>query len=158
MASDLFLVVEDKGTLEFFPLEEGARCFRIETFSDDMDGIFPRISDYTRFANSIDNEGVIAYLRRILGRTKTSDIEYCTVKRESIHDHEATLMFKEPVETIIEEIEIISTETTVQFKKKIKAIEGFFTYRWYWSQNARQDKIANICELFFVCEKFEFDD
>ncbi len=125
---------------------ENGQWMAFERVSDDEDGTFPRISDYTRLANKIDNDGVSAFLTWQGGSKLKYDSGYCTVVRESKWDDEATLFFKEPI--TIQVAEVNGEPVTVQ----VDSIKGRFSCEWYWSKNGRQDKIANICEVYFDCQ------
>lgn len=154
----LFKIVDD-GDI-FDPLEEinsqSGKWMSFEYFDDEMDGVFPRVSDYTRWANKIDEEGAAAYLTWA-GKGKLKfNTGYCTVIREGKNDNKAIIEFKEPIKVVVAEVngEPVLIETD--------RIRGEFTHEWmWWSEKhgkKRQDSIANVCEIWFDCQHFELRD
>ena len=150
----LFKIVED-GEI-FDPIGsinqggEHGKWMSFEHLFDTDDGIFPRVSDWTRFVNRIENDGVTEYLTWISKNNKLKiDSGYCTIIRKGKWDNEATLYFDKPIE--IEFGEINGDPIT----GKANVIHGEFSYEWGWWKNGRQNKMANSVEIFFDCQKFE---
>lgn len=151
----LFKIVEDGDV--FNPigsvnqgLEKG-KFMSFEYLDDNMDGIFPRVSDWTRFANRIDNDGISEFLIWISKNPSRliADFGYCTVQRESKWDSEATLTFKEPIKVSFGKV---NGEHII---REVDTIKGEFTYEWGWYRTTgRQNKIANVVEVFFRCDEF----
>tara|TARA_R110002020_G_scaffold259871_1_gene474021 strand:- start:436 stop:951 length:516 start_codon:yes stop_codon:yes gene_type:complete len=151
--AQLFQIVEDKQVLKTHKtvnqLEHG-NWMSFELFLDDYDGCFSRVSDWVRFANRIDNDGVSEYLTWISKSNKLKIKQgYCTIVRESKWSDEATLIFDEPIEVVVGEV---NDEYIVD---KVNKITGRFSYEWLWMKNGRQDKIANGIEIYFDCQKYE---
>lgn len=121
-----------------------------EISEDDEDGTYPRVSDYVRFANSLDREGTSYFLNRLTRKKKKLEIDFCGVKitRGSDWDTEATLEFKEPIEVVMGHVG--ETPTVV----KVKKIKGEFTHDWFFRKSGRQDKIANGFEIWFEIKKY----
>lgn len=120
-----------------------------EMFEDGDDGTFPRVSDFMRVVNAINKEGASAYLRWI-GRSKMKFNQgYCTVEREGKFSNNATLTFDKPISIVVAEVN--DKPVIIQANK----IEGEFFVDWFWRKGGRQDKVANGCEVWFDCQKFE---
>jgi len=149
----LFTVVED-GDL-FVPLNSihqnlsTGKFMLYDQFEDTDDGTFPRVSDYTRLANKIENYGASAFIHWQTGRKLKADTGYCTVIREGKSDSEATLVFDKPIKVSFGEI---NGEHIV---RNVTEIKGEFDYDWFWRKNGRQEKIANGCEIYFNCKEFK---
>ena len=121
-----------------------------EISEDREDGTYPRVSDYTRFANSLDREGTSYFLNRLTRKKNKLKVDFCGVEiqRKSEWDTSAILEFKEPIEVVMGYVG--ETPTVV----KVKKIQGSFTHDWFWKKNGRQDKIANGFEIWFEIEKY----
>lgn len=146
----LFKIVEDGDIFE--PLKSvnqiQGNFLSVDLESDDYDGTFPRVSDWTRLVNKIDSEGASAFLTWLGGSKLKFDLDTCTVVRESKYSDKATLLFKNPIKVIIGHLN--NEPITIDVNK----IVGEFTYEWSCSKRGRQDKVANICELFFDCKEY----
>ena len=121
-----------------------------EISEDGDDGTFPRVSDYTRFANSLDSEGTSYYLNRLTRKKNKLELDFCGVKvsRESQWDTKAIIEFSDPIEVVMGHV---GDKPIIE---KVKRMEGSFTHDWFWRKNGRQDKIANGFEIWFEVEKY----
>lgn len=150
----LFEIVEDGQMFE--PLKRvnsiSGKWMQVERYADDEDGTFPRVSDYIRLINKIEEEGVTALLRRMAGEKNPLkiDIGYCKIVRQSKHDSGATLIFKEPINIVFGKV----GEDYVT--RLANHITGTFEIEWFWMKGIRrQDKYANGFELYFDCKSFD---
>ena len=121
-----------------------------EISDDNEDGTYPRVCDYTRFANSLDNEGTSYFLNRLTRKKNKLELDFWGVKitRKSQWDTKAILEFKEPIEVVMGYVGEIPTVV------KVKKMEGEFTHDWFFKKSGRQDKIANGFEIWFEVEKY----
>jgi hypothetical protein len=127
---------------------KNAMLFDISEDTDD--GTFPRVSDYTRFANSLDGDGTSYFLNRLSRKKNKLELDFCGVKitRGSQWDCKAILEFPEPIDVIMG---YVGEKAIVE---KVKRIEGEFTHDWFFKKSGRQDKIANGFEIWFEVEKY----
>ena len=127
---------------------KNAMLFEISEDTDD--GTFPRVSDYTRFANSLDSEGTSYFINRLSRKKNKLELDFCGVKitRGSQWDCKAILEFPEPIDVIMG---YVGEKAIVE---KVKRIEGEFTHDWFFKKSGRQDKIANGFEIWFEVEKY----
>jgi hypothetical protein len=127
---------------------KNAMLFEISEDTDD--GTFPRVSDYTRFANSLDSDGTSYFLNRLSRKKNKLELDFCGVKitRGSQWDCKAILEFPEPIDVIMG---YVGEKAIVE---KVKRIEGEFTHDWFFKKSGRQDKIANGFEIWFEVEKY----
>jgi hypothetical protein len=121
-----------------------------EISQDTDDGTFPRVSDYTRFANSLDSDGTSYFLNRLSRKKNKLQLDFCGVKitRESQWDTKAILEFPEPIEVIMG---YVGEKAIIE---KVKRIQGEFTHDWFFKKSGRQDKIANGFEIWFEVKKY----
>jgi len=115
---------------------------------DGDDGTFPRVSDWTSLANKVEKNGVSSYLTWIGASKMKFNAGYCTVIKEDNYSGNATLKFDKPITVVVGEVngDPITTE--------VNEIEGEFNYDLTFRINGRQDKIANMIEVYFVCNKY----
>jgi hypothetical protein len=127
---------------------KNAMLFDISEDTDD--GTFPRVSDYTRFANSLDGDGTSYFLNRLSRKKNKLELDFCGVKitRESQWDTKAILEFKEPIEVVMGHV---GEKAIIE---KVKRIQGEFTHDWFFKKSGRQYKIANGFEIWFEVEKY----
>ena len=127
---------------------KNAMLFEISEDTDD--GTFPRVSDYMRFANSLDSDGTSYFINRLTRKKNKLELDFCGVKitRGSQWDCKAILEFPEPIEVIIGHV---GEKAIVE---KVKRIQGEFTHDWFFKKSGRQDKIANGFEIWFEVEKY----
>ena len=121
-----------------------------EISDDNEDGTYPRVSDYTRLANQIDNDGTYAWVNRLTRKKNKKSILFdgCKIERSADYYNEATIEFETPIKVIFG---YIGDEPIV---KEVKKIRGEFTHDWFWTKNGRQDKIANGFEIWFNIEEY----
>ena len=121
-----------------------------EISDDNEDGTYPRVSDYTRLANRLDDEGTYAWVNRLTRKRNKKNIDYwgCKIERSADYETEATIEFKTPIKVIFG---YIGEDPIV---KEVKRIKGEFTHDWFWLKNGRQDKIANGFEIWFNINEF----
>ena len=127
---------------------KNAMLFEISEDTDD--GTVPRVSDYMRFANSLDSDGTSYFINRLTRKKNKLELDFCGVKitRGSQWDCKAILEFPEPIEVIIGHV---GEKAIVE---KVKRIQGEFTHDWFFKKSGRQDKIANGFEIWFEVEKY----
>jgi hypothetical protein len=127
---------------------KNAMLFEISQDTDD--GTFPRVSDYTRFANSLDSEGTSYFINRLSRKKNKLELDFCGVKitRGSQWDCKAILEFPEPIDVIMG---YVGEKAIIE---KVKRIQGEFTHDWFFKKSGRQDKIANGFEIWFEVEKY----
>ena len=127
---------------------KNAMLFEISEDTDD--GTFPRVSDYTRFANSLDSDGTSYFLNRLSRKKNKLELDFCGVKitRGSQWDCKAILEFPEPIDVIMGHV---GEKAIIE---KVKRIQGDFTHDWFFKKSGRQDKIANGFEIWFEVEKY----
>jgi hypothetical protein len=151
-SSQLFKIVEDGDA--FLPFANismhSPKTLEYDRMDEYYDGIFPRVSDYTRQANKMDSEGVTAFLNWNTPKHKRCSFHngYCTVTRESEWDNEATLTFDKPIQVVFG---YVGEEPVI---KEVTQIKGEFFFEWFWLKNGRQDKMANGFEIYFNCKSF----
>ena len=148
----LWNVVEDGAPLEPYTGRNSShieKAILFESSSDDEDGTYPRVSDYTRLANAIDSDGTSAYLNRC-GRRKKLNFDFMgvNVTRTAEYEDKAVIEFKEPIDVVFGRV---GEEPII---KKVKKIRGEFTHDWYWTRNGRQTKIANGFKIWFNIKEY----
>jgi len=145
-SSQLFRVIEEDLILD-------SEVIIFDWIEDSFDGIFPRVSDYKRLANRMDNYGVAEFLTWISLRNKKTiaSTGYCTIERESKWDSKATITFTEPITVKFAQI------NEEQITGKVNRITGEFSLDWFWMKNGRQNEIANAFEIYFKCDQY-FND
>lgn len=122
----------------------------IDISQDSDDGIFPRVSDWTRFANKIDNDGIYRFLNGLTRKKNKLKIRYdrCTIIRDRDWEDEAVIEFDTPVKVVFGHV---GDEPII---KEVKKIKGEFTHDWFWTKCGRQDKIANGIEVYFNIHEY----
>jgi hypothetical protein len=121
-----------------------------EISSDDEDGTYPRVSDYVRFANKLDEEGASYFINRCTRKKNKKVVDFMGIKiiRNNDWDDRAILEFKEPIKVVMGKI---GEEKVI---REVKKIRGEFNHDWFWMKNGRQDKIANGFEIWFNIEEY----
>jgi hypothetical protein len=127
---------------------KNAMLFEISEDTDD--GTYLRVSDYTRFANSLDKDGTSYFLNRLTRKKNKLELDYLGAKisRKSHWETKAIVEFPEPIEVIIGHV---GEKAIIE---KVKRIQGEFTHDWFFNKSGRQDKIANGFEIWFEVEKY----
>lgn len=120
-----------------------------EISTDNEDGTYPLIMHYVTFANKIDKEGTSAWLNRMGGKKKLNFkyLDGVTIIRDAEYESQAKLVFDSPIAIIMG---YVGEEPIVT---KVTQISGEFCHEWFWTQNPRQNKIANGFEISFKIEK-----
>lgn len=109
-----------------------------EELSDDMNGAFPRVNEWTRFANKIEKDGINWWFERnakyFNGIKKVEKIWY---------GDKYKITFVNPLPIIFG---MVGTEQVI---KNANGLNVTVSYDWYWNKNWRQDKIANGIQIHF---------
>lgn len=121
-----------------------------DVHQDTDDGSFPRVSDWTRFANKIDNDGVYRFLNGLTRKKNKLNIRYdqCIIIRDKDWDDEAVIEFDAPIQVVFGHI---GDEPII---KEVKKIKGEFTHDWFYTKCGAQDKIANGVEIYFNIHEY----
>jgi len=146
-------IIDDGEILE--PVK-GSSCTNVkngilfEISSDDEDGTYPRVSDYVRFVNSLDEQGTSYFINRCTRKKNKKAVDFMGIKiiRESDYQDEAILEFPEPVEVVLGKVgeELVT--------RKVRKMSGNFTHDYFWTKRGRQDKIANGFEIWFNIKEY----
>jgi hypothetical protein len=122
----------------------------IEISEDTEDGTYPRVSDYKRFANSLEDQGTSYFINRLTRKRNKLKVDFCgvTITRKAEYETKAILEFKNPIEVVMG---YVGDKPIIE---KVKKIEGEFTHDWFWRKNGRQEDIANGFEIWFDIEKY----
>lgn len=126
------------------------KAILFEISDDNEDGTYPRVSDYTRLANQIDNDGTSAWVNRLSRKRNKKTIEFygCKIERSADYQDEAIIEFATPIQVVFG---YVGDEPIV---KEVTKIKGEFTHDWFWTKSGRQDKIANGFEIWFNIKEF----
>lgn len=123
-----------------------------EMVCDDEDGIFPLVMHYVNLCKRVDKNGACEFINWMAGRNKLKiDNGYCTIIREGKWENKATLIFNEPIKVQVGEL---NDEPLIV---EVNRIVGEFEVDFSWMTNGRQNKYANIIEVYFNCERYFFD-
>jgi hypothetical protein len=151
MSSRLFEVVDDGMILDTCKKVNGVSGKFIEfgRCADDEDGIFPRVSDYIRLINRMDDIGTSAFLTWIGNSKLKFDSGYCKVIRDSKWSDKATLIFETPIKVCFG---VVGDEPII---KEVTEIYGEFTHEWFFYRNGgRQQDKANGFTIYFDIERY----
>ena len=121
-----------------------------EISSDGDDGTYPRLSDYTRFVNSLDRDGAAYFINRCTRKKNKNLVDFMGVKILRNHQWEdrAVLEFPSPVKVVFGQV---GEEKIV---REVKRVRGTFTHDYFWTRNGRQSKMANGFEIWFNIEEY----
>jgi hypothetical protein len=121
-----------------------------DVHQDTDDGSFPRVSDWTRFVNKIENDGVYRFLNGLTRKKNKLSIRYdqCTIIRDKDWDDSAVIEFDTPIQVVFGHI---GDEPII---KEVKKIKGEFTHDWFWTSRGAQDKVANGVEIYFNIQEY----
>ena len=121
-----------------------------EVSDDNEDGTYPRVSDYVRLVNKIENEGTSVWVNRLTRKKNKKSIGFmgCNITRTSDYEDSAVIEFNEPIKVVFG---YIGDSPII---KEIKKIRGEFTHDWFWTRNGRQDKVANGFEIYFNIKEY----
>lgn len=150
----LFEIVEDG--MVFKPQSGHGQYGRLELefLSSDMDGVFPRQSEWTKFSNKVDNDGgsyLLSYYLRGSKKLK-GDIGYCTIERQSLYGDECTLTFKKPIKMSVGGFRNKAGEWE-HVVEEIDYLVGDVTYEWFWSRNSKNER-AQYIEIYLDIKDF----
>lgn len=122
----------------------------IETNEDVDDGTFPRVADWTRAINQIEDDGITAWINRWTRKRSKLEIDLGEFKiiRTNPASPYAVIEFKEPI--TVWHAQVGETPVT----SKVKKIEGEFFHDYYFKRNGRQDRIANGFEVWFSIKEY----
>lgn len=140
--SRLFNVIEENQILKPAKgyYKERDRIY-LEDTEDTHDGSWPRVSDYTRFCNKLDNYDYKAVQNFLIG-AKRKKSDWGGVTLHKVDRDKIRLEFKEPVKVYFGKV---GEKPILQ---EVKTIEGKLSHEFYWRKNGRQNKIANGIEIF----------
>ena len=146
------IIEEDKILIPYTPKHSYhiKNSILFDVSDDGEDGTYPRVCDYTRLANKLDNDGTSVWINRLTRKRNKKSIEYwgCQIERFTEWQDEATIEFKTPIKVIFG---YVGEEPIV---KEVKKIRGEFTHDWFWMKHGRQDKIANGFEIWFNIKEY----
>lgn len=141
----LFEIVEDG--MVFKPQSGHGQHGRLELefLSSDMDGIFPRQSEWTKFSNKVDNDGGSYLLSYYLGGTKKlkGEIGYCFAERKNWYDDVCTLTFKEPIKMVVGGFRN-KEGLWEHIIEEVDYLVGEVTYEWFWNRRTKSDRASSI--------------
>jgi hypothetical protein len=122
----------------------------IEISEDTDDGTFPRVSDYKRFANSLDDQGTSYFVNRLTRKKNKLKVDFwgATITRDADYETKAIIEFKDPIKVVMG---YVGEKPIIE---EVKKIEGEFTHDWFWRKSGRQQDIANGFEIWFNIEKY----
>lgn len=122
----------------------------VDMNGDTDDGTFPRLSDWTRAVNQIEDSGISAWINRWTNKRLKLEIDMGEYKiiRKAKDDTDAILEFKEPITVKLGKIgDKLQTA-------QVKRMSGEFFHDYYFTKNGRQDKIANGFEVWFSIQEY----
>ena len=148
--NNLWTAVEEKGILVTRPVNGYDNAVLVDQHEDVDDGTFPRVADWTRTVNQIEDSGIQAWINRWTRKRSKLEIDLGEFKiiRESADSAEATLHFKEPITVWLAKI----GETNIT--SPVTKIKGEFFHDYYFIKGGRQDKIANGFEVWFSIKEY----
>jgi hypothetical protein len=122
----------------------------VEISEDTDDGTFPRVSDYKRYANSLEDQGTSYFVNRLTRKRNKLKVDFCgvTITRNAEYEAKAIIEFKDPIKVVMG---YVGEKPIVE---EVRKIEGEFTHDWFWKKSGRQQDIANGFEIWFNIEKY----
>jgi hypothetical protein len=137
-------------TSKFFMADQIKSAILFKTSSDNEDGTYPRVCDYTRFANKLYSDGASFWINSLTKKKNKLNIEFCGCKiiRSADYYTDAILEFPKIIPVFLgynEEEPIF---------KQVKKIRGEFKHDWFWTLNPRQEKKTNGFEIWFNIKEF----
>jgi len=117
----------------------------IDNLSSDMDGMFPRQAEWTKFTNKVDNDGGSYILSYYLGGKKNlkGDIGYCMIERQNWYDDVCTLTFKEPIKMVVGGFRNKDGEWE-HIIEEVDYLVGEIAYEWFYSKRLRTGRASSI--------------
>jgi hypothetical protein len=127
-----------------------AKGILFEISQDTDDGTFPRVSDYVRFVNKLDEDGASYFINRCTRKKNKKVVDFMGVKIIREHDWEtrAILEFEKPIQAMIGKI---GDEPII---REVKKIRGEFNHDYFFTRGGRQDKLANGFEIWFNIQEY----
>jgi hypothetical protein len=144
-------LLDGDGPLEGVKTEFGQETLLFELSQDTDDGTYPRLCDWTRDSNRLDEEGPSHWLNRLTRKKNKLKIPFyggVTIVRDSRWATDAVLEFDQPIEVVMGRI---GERLTIE---KVKRVKGSFYHDWFWTRNGRQSERANGYEIWFVVESY----
>ena len=143
-------ILDGDGPLKGVKFGTSNNAIQIEVSQDTDDGTYPRLCDYMRDINALENEGASHFLNRLTRKKNKLKIAYegVTIIRDSKWSTDAVLEFKEPIDVVI------GTVGERLIIEKVQRIKGEFDHDYFWTKNGRQDKVANGYEIWFKIKEY----
>lgn len=143
-------ILDGDGPLKGIRFGESVNAINFEVSQDTDDGTYPRLCDYMRDINALENEGASHFLNRLTRKKNKLEIVYegVTIIRDSKWSTDAVLEFKEPIDVVV------GTVGERLIIEKVQRIKGEFYHDYFWTKNGRQDKVANGYEIWFKIEEY----
>lgn len=117
----------------------------LDCLSSDMDGVFPRQTEWTKFSNKVDSNGGVYLLSYYLGGTKKlkGNIGYCFMERQNWYDDVCTLTFKEPIKMVVGGYRNTEGEWE-HIIEEVDYLVGEVSYEWFWNRCSNGDRASSI--------------
>ena len=144
-------LLDGDAPLKGIKTDYGKDCILFEVSQDTDDGTYPRLCDWMRDANGLNNNGPSHWLNRLTRKKNKLKIPFyggVTIVRDSHWEDAAILEFDQPVEIVMGQI------GERMIVEKVKRISGRFHHDWFWTRNGRQSKIANGYEIWFEIKSY----
>ena len=143
-------ILDGDGPLKGVKFGTSNNAIQIEVSQDTDDGTYPRLCDYMRDINALENEGASHFLNRLTRKKNKLKIAYegVTIIRDSKWSTDAVLEFKEPIDVVV------STVGERLIIEKVQRIKGEFDHDYFWTKNGLQDKVANGYEIWFKIKEY----
>lgn len=143
-------ILDGDGPLKGVKFGTSNNAIQIEVSQDTDDGTYPRLCDYMRDINALENEGASHFLNRLTRKKNKLKIAYegVTIIRDSKWSTDAVLEFKEPIDVVV------GTVGERLIIEKVQRIKGEFDHDYFWTKNGLQDKVANGYEIWFKIKEY----
>ncbi len=144
-------LLDGDGPLRGIKTDFGQSCMLFEVSQDTDDGTYPRLCDWMRDANALDENGSSHFINRLTRKKDKLKIPFyggVTIVRDSKWSTDAVLEFDEPVEVVMGQV---GDRPIIE---KVKRIKGEFYHDWFWTRGGRQEKIANGYEIWFEIKNY----
>jgi len=124
----------------------------IDYLEKEMDGVFPNKASWTRYSNSVDNDGGAYLLSRMLGGKKKlkADFGDYAIKRDAWYEDTCTISFKKPIKMVVGGYSDANGEW-INIVEEVNYLKGQITYEWLWKQG---EKIASSIEVFLSIKNY----
>ena len=143
-------ILDGDGPLKGVKFGTSNNAIQIEVSQDTDDCTYPRLCDYMRDINALENEGASHFLNRLTRKKNKLKIAYegVTIIRDSKWSTDAVLEFKEPIDVVV------GTVGERLIIEKVQRIKGEFDHDYFWTKNGLQDKVANGYEIWFKIKEY----